>query len=217
MPHHCHYLLLCRPHPNTSTPQHPITPTCNKSQATPLDEACEVEGKVVCHMGRIRGEEGVSMDKLVHTMQKMTKQMESTKTMDRVTEMMEDVAITLDDAKPLLSQAVELVDQVKPLLDELKTTNLVSNVEVLTRVAAEAAEDIHRLQRLVLDDTNVNALKDAVVCVGGWVGVWKGCAQGVLHMDLVPLHYTQPLTDDVDADVGSHTVDHGGYWWAHRG
>ncbi len=146
----------------------------NTLQATPLDEACEVEGKVVCHMGRIRGEEGVSMDKLVHTMQKMTKQMESTKTMDRVTEMMEDVAITLDDAKPLLSQAVELVDQVKPLLDELKSTNLVSNVEVLTRVAAEAAEDIHRLQRLVLDDTNVNALKDAVVCCVDvdWVGLY---------------------------------------------
>lgn len=134
----------------------------------------------------------------------MTKQMESTKTMDRVTEMMEDVAITLDDAKPLLSQAVELVDQVKPLLDELRATNLVSNVEVLTRVAAEAAEDIHRLQRLVLDDTNVQALKDAVVRCG--VCVNKDF-DTIIQMTLTrTLDHIQSITGDIGGLTGDSKV-----------
>ena len=36
--------------------------------------------------------------------------------------------------------------QVTPLLAELRAGNLVGNLEALTRSAAEAAEDIHRLQ-----------------------------------------------------------------------
>jgi len=36
--------------------------------------------------------------------------------------------------------------QVTPLLADLRAGNLVGNLEALTRSAAEAAEDIHRLQ-----------------------------------------------------------------------
>lgn len=140
------------------TPQLPVP----EYTANPLDEYCEVEGKVVCHMGRIRGEEGVSMDALVHSMQKMTRLMEARGGMHKALGMMDDVADTLDDAKPLLTEAVALVQEVKPLLNELRESNLVGNIEALTRVAAEAAEDINKLQKLVLDDNNVKALKDSV-------------------------------------------------------
>ena len=42
--------------------------------------------------------------------------------------------------------------QVTPLLADLRAGNLVGNLEALTRSAAEAAEDIHRLQSEVRCD-----------------------------------------------------------------
>ncbi len=46
-------------------------------QANPLDDACEEEGQVVCHQGRIKGQPGVAMDDLVYLCTKLARQMDA--------------------------------------------------------------------------------------------------------------------------------------------
>lgn len=78
------------------------------------------------------------------------------------------------EARPLLREAAKLVEEVTPLLNELRSGGLVSNIEALTRTAADAAADIQALQAAVLTDENVRALRNSVLtlckCVRGICG-----------------------------------------------
>lgn len=139
------------------TPQLPIP----QYTANPLDEACEEEGKVVCHQGRIKGQRGVALDDLVYICTKIAREMDE-QGVDKVFETMQSATAAMEQAKPLLSRAVELSDEIVPLLQELRGGNLVGNVEALTQVAAEAAADIQRLQTEVLTEGNVKALRESV-------------------------------------------------------
>lgn len=139
------------------TPQVPVP----EYTANPLDEACESEGKVVCHQGRIKGERGVALDDLVYVCTKIAREMDA-QGVDKVFEAMEAARGVVADAQPLLARAVELSNEIIPLLTELRAGNLVGNVEALTQVAAEAAADIQRLQTEVLTESNVQALRESV-------------------------------------------------------
>ncbi len=54
-----------------------LASSCFRVQANPLDEACEEEGQVVCHQGRIKGQPGVAMDDLVYVCTKIARQMDA--------------------------------------------------------------------------------------------------------------------------------------------
>jgi ABC-type transporter Mla subunit MlaD len=140
------------------TPQMPIP----VYTANPLDEECETEGKVVCHQGRMKGQRGVALDDLVYICTKIAKEMDQ-QGVDKVFEAMATATSAMEEAKPLLQRAVELSDEIVPLLADLRSGNLVTNVEALTQVAAEAAADIQRLQTEVLTDNNVKALRESVL------------------------------------------------------
>lgn len=55
------------------TPQLPL-PAFSRG---PLDAGCEDEGAIVCHNGRIKGQQGVALDDLVYIMTRMARQMEA--------------------------------------------------------------------------------------------------------------------------------------------
>ena len=49
----------------------------DSSARGPLDAGCEDEGAIVCHNGRIKGQQGVALDDLVYIMTRMARQMEA--------------------------------------------------------------------------------------------------------------------------------------------
>lgn len=139
------------------TPQIPIP----EWKASPLEEECEQEGQIVCHQGRIKGNPGVAMDDLIYVSTKLMRQFDAAG-MDKTLEAIDTMTQAIEDARPLLHRAIEVADQVSPLLSELREGDLVGNVEALTRSAAQAAADIHRLQGEVLTDENVDALRSSI-------------------------------------------------------
>eukprot|EP01024_Parvocaulis_polyphysoides_P052263 TRINITY_DN5155_c0_g2_i5.p1 TRINITY_DN5155_c0_g2~~TRINITY_DN5155_c0_g2_i5.p1 ORF type:complete len:377 (-),score=49.12 TRINITY_DN5155_c0_g2_i5:256-1386(-) len=127
----------------------------------PLDPKCNEEGSIVCGGGTIKGYPGVALDDLVYICTKLANQMdaEGIEELSKKTQMLEDI---VNKAQPLVERAAELADEVIPLLGELRQGNLLDNIEALTRSAADAALDIQRLQKAVLDEANVQALREAV-------------------------------------------------------
>lgn len=59
-------------------------------------------------------------------------------------------------------QAAGLVEEITPLLRELRNRGVVDNLDVLTKSVAEATSHLEELQRAVLDEKNVSALRDSV-------------------------------------------------------
>lgn len=142
------------------TPRRPLPPP---GGASPLDAAaCEAEGVVVCHRGRIQGVPGVAMDDLVHVMTRMATKFEAADGVDRALDTAELACAALEDARPLLARAAALAEDVAPLLADLKAGGLLPSVESLAASAASAAADIRALQGDVLTPDNVAALRDAV-------------------------------------------------------
>mmetsp|Transcript_15027 Transcript_15027/g.45378 ORF Transcript_15027/g.45378 Transcript_15027/m.45378 type:complete len:407 (-) Transcript_15027:771-1991(-) len=139
------------------TPQEPIP----QWKASPLEKECEGEGQIVCHQGRIKGQPGVAMDDLIYISTKLMRQFDAVG-MDKFIEAAETATQAIEDARPLLHRATELADQVIPLLQELRAGDMVGNVEALTRSAAQAAADLHRLQNEVLTEDNVEAIRGSV-------------------------------------------------------
>eukprot|EP01025_Chloroclados_australasicus_P034030 TRINITY_DN3484_c1_g1_i1.p2 TRINITY_DN3484_c1_g1~~TRINITY_DN3484_c1_g1_i1.p2 ORF type:complete len:390 (+),score=24.42 TRINITY_DN3484_c1_g1_i1:46-1170(+) len=139
------------------TPQLPIPNYKNG----PLDSGCADEGSIVCNGGTIQGQPGVALDDLVYICTKLANQMDSSG-VEQLAEATQKLDEMVDKARPLIDQASQLADQVIPLLEELKQGSLLDNVEALTKSAADAAVDIQRLQQAVLDESNVQALREAV-------------------------------------------------------
>eukprot|EP01023_Acetabularia_acetabulum_P024614 TRINITY_DN23720_c2_g1_i1.p1 TRINITY_DN23720_c2_g1~~TRINITY_DN23720_c2_g1_i1.p1 ORF type:complete len:411 (-),score=47.85 TRINITY_DN23720_c2_g1_i1:959-2149(-) len=139
------------------TPGLPI-PTYQKG---PLDQGCADENQIVCNEGTIQGQPGVAMDDLVYICTKLAKQMD-TEGLDQITEATQMLEQMVEKARPLVDRASQLADEVIPLLGELRQGQLLDNVEALTKSAADAAHDIQRLQQAVLDESNVQALRESV-------------------------------------------------------
>eukprot|EP00877_Chromochloris_zofingiensis_P010287 jgi/Chrzof1/5511/Cz16g05280.t1 len=140
------------------TPQLPIP----EFTANPMDPRCEQEAAIVCHNGRIQGQQGVALDDMVYVMTKMARQMEA-EGVDKFFAAAEAATAAMEEATPLLEQATQLATEVTPLLKELREGGLINNLEHLTEAAANAAGDIQALQRAVLTDENVRALRTAVL------------------------------------------------------
>lgn len=80
-------------------------------QASPLDAACETEGKVVCHQGHIKGQPGVAMDDLVYIMTKMARNMEA-QGLDKMFDAAEAATAAIEEARPLIHRVTDLVEEV---------------------------------------------------------------------------------------------------------
>ncbi|CAD7702791.1 unnamed protein product [Ostreobium quekettii] len=139
------------------TPQLPLP----DFEAGPLSSDCDKDGKIVCHRGRIQGEQGVSLDDLVYICTKLARQMDADG-VDSMFKAAESLSEALDIAQPLILQAAGFVEEMTPLLADLRSGGLVGNVEALTKSVAEAASDIQLLQKAVLDDENIGAIRGAV-------------------------------------------------------
>eukprot|EP00879_Flechtneria_rotunda_P011844 GHRR01012371.1.p1 GENE.GHRR01012371.1~~GHRR01012371.1.p1 ORF type:complete len:310 (+),score=113.77 GHRR01012371.1:981-1910(+) len=141
------------------TPQLPL-PTY---KANPSDvAACEQEGAIVCNAGHIRGQQGVALDDMVYVMTRMARQMEE-EGIDKFFETAQAATVAIEEATPLLEEATHLVKEITPLLQELRQGGLMNNLDHLTEAAAGAAADIQALQKAVLTDDNVRALRTAVL------------------------------------------------------
>jgi len=158
----------------------PVAPLPPPGGASPLDAAaCEAEGAIVCHRGRIAGVPGVAMDDLVHVMTRMAKKFEAADGVDRALDTAELAAAALEDARPLLARAAQLADEVAPLLADLRAGGLLGSVESLASTAAAAAADVRALQGDVLTPDNVVALRDAVRCLTRTLEHVEGVARDV--------------------------------------
>eukprot|EP00775_Hariotina_reticulata_P007426 gene7426-7635_t len=141
------------------TPQLPL-PTYS---ASPLDvPGCESEAAIVCNNGHIRGQQGVALDDMVYVMTRMARQMEE-EGVDKFFEAAQAATAALEEATPLLEEATQLTKELTPLLQELREGGLMTNLDHLTEAAAGAAADIQSLQKAVLTDDNVRALRSAVL------------------------------------------------------
>ena len=139
------------------TPQLPVP----DYKSSPLDPDCKSEGSILCHQGRIEGEQGVSLDEMIYLCTKMARQMDGAG-MDSMLETAKAAEVLMKDAKPLLEQAVLIASEVAPLLKELREGGVVGNIEGLTAAATDAAKDIHALENEVLTKENIVALRDSV-------------------------------------------------------
>eukprot|EP00878_Enallax_costatus_P002541 GHUV01002723.1.p1 GENE.GHUV01002723.1~~GHUV01002723.1.p1 ORF type:complete len:393 (+),score=111.51 GHUV01002723.1:299-1477(+) len=141
------------------TPQLPL-PTY---KALPSDvTACEAEEAIVCSGGHIQGQQGVALDDMVYVMTRMARQMEE-EGIDKFFEAAQAATAAIEEATPLLEEATQLTKEITPLLQELREGGLMNNLDHLTEAAAGAAADIQSLQKAVLTDDNVRALRSAVL------------------------------------------------------
>lgn len=141
------------------TPQLPL-PTYT---ASPLELAgCEEEAAIVCNHGHIKGQQGVALDDMVYVMTRMARQMED-EGIDKFFEAAQAATAAMEEATPLLEEATQLTKEITPLLQELREGGLMANLDHLTEAAAGAAADIQSLQKAVLTDDNVRALRSAVL------------------------------------------------------
>ncbi|GMH33152.1 hypothetical protein BSKO_00986 [Bryopsis sp. KO-2023] len=139
------------------TPQLPVP----AHKSGPLDADCAQEDTIVCNGGKLQGEQGVSLDDLVYICTKLARQMDA-EGVDSMFRAADSLAEALDTARPLIRQAADLVHEITPLLRELRERGVVDNLDLLTKSVAEATQHLEELERAVLDEANVVALRDSV-------------------------------------------------------
>jgi len=139
------------------TPRPPI-PT---NTAGPLDPYFNKEGLIVCNRGRIKGEQGVSLDELVGIFTRLGRQMDEvsvTKTYD----LAERVASTIEEARPLLAKIEAMAGDIQPLLREVHEGGLLNEIERLTKVLADTSGDLRKLNSSILTPENTQLLQESV-------------------------------------------------------
>lgn len=140
------------------TPQPPIPePTVG-----PTNPKCSEEGLIVCDRERIAGQRGVSLDELVGICTKVAKEMDE-QGVSTIFEALDKFAALAEQAKPLVEKVNSMATDLKPMLTDLKDGELIKNLEQLSGVALEAAQDIKQLNSNVLSDGKSSVLlRDAV-------------------------------------------------------
>lgn len=130
--------------------------------ASPLDkEGCAKEGVLVCHRGRIQGQQGVSMDEFIAVCTRIAKLMDAGG-MKMMLATAESAAEIIEKSKPLLKQATMLAQEVTPIIEELNSRDVLGTVQDLTSSASKAVDDINHINKIILTEDNVLLLKEAV-------------------------------------------------------
>lgn len=127
----------------------------------PLDERCAEEGVIVCDRERIQGSQGVSLDELVAICTKIAKQVDQ-EGVHTLYEAVDKFVAVAEQAKPLLEKINVIAKDVSPLLADLSQGELLRNLEKLTKVASEAAQDLRELNNSILTKENIGLLRQSV-------------------------------------------------------
>ncbi|TKY46584.1 TRIGALACTOSYLDIACYLGLYCEROL 2 [Spatholobus suberectus] len=139
------------------TPCDPIpTPS-----AGPLDQECSKEGLIVCDREKIKGVQGVSLDELVRTYTRIGQDVEKIGVANSYS-LAERAASIIEEAKPLLAKIKAMAEDVQPLLTELRDSNLLKEVENLTRSLTQASEDLTRVNSSIMTPENTELIQKSI-------------------------------------------------------
>ncbi|KAJ0983999.1 hypothetical protein J5N97_002355 [Dioscorea zingiberensis] len=129
--------------------------------AGPLEPDCVKEGLIVCDKERVRGHEGVSLDKLVGIFTRLGREMEEIG-ITRGYILAEKVASVVQDAKPLLEKMEAMAEDIQPFLTEVRDSALLKDVENLMKTLSEATEDLRRVRSTVVSPENAELIRQSI-------------------------------------------------------
>ncbi|KAG4958864.1 hypothetical protein JHK87_035497 [Glycine soja] len=139
------------------TPRDPIpTPS-----AGPLDPECSKEALIVCDREKIKGIEGVSLDKLVGIFTRLGQDVEKIGIANSYS-LAERAASIIEEAKPLLIKMKAMAEDVQPLLTEVRDSGLLKEVETLTQSLTQATEDLRRVHSSIMTPENTELLQKSI-------------------------------------------------------
>jgi len=139
------------------TPRDPIpTPS-----AGPLDQECSKEALIVCDREKIKGIEGVSLDKLVGIFTRLGQDVEKIGIVNSYS-LAERAASIIKEAKPLLIKMKAMAEDVQPLLTEVRDSGLLKEVETLTQSLTQATEDLRRVHSSIMTPENTELLQKSI-------------------------------------------------------
>ncbi|KAM7279450.1 hypothetical protein ACFE04_006584 [Oxalis oulophora] len=139
------------------TPRDPMpTPSVG-----PLDPNCVKEGLILCDRQKMNGKQGVSLDALVGIYTRIGREMEEIGVVNTYA-LAERVAAVIEDAKPLLLKIKAMADDAQPLLAEVRDSNLLKEVESLTRSLTQSSEDLRRIHSSIMTPENTELIQKSI-------------------------------------------------------
>ncbi|XP_062208236.1 protein TRIGALACTOSYLDIACYLGLYCEROL 2, chloroplastic-like isoform X2 [Phragmites australis] len=126
----------------------------------PLDPDCSKEGLILCDKERMRGQQGVSLDALVGIFTRLGRDMEEIG-VSKSYKLAEKVASIMEEAQPLLTRIEALAEEIQPMLSEVRDSDLLKDVETITKGLADASGDL-RLKSSMLTPENSDLIKQSI-------------------------------------------------------
>ncbi|XP_027341326.1 protein TRIGALACTOSYLDIACYLGLYCEROL 2, chloroplastic isoform X1 [Abrus precatorius] len=139
------------------TPRDPIP----SPSAGPLDQECSKEGLIVCDKEKIKGYQGVSLDALVGIFTRLGQDVEKIGIANSYS-LAERAASIIEEAKPLLTKIKAMAEDVQPLLTEVRDSNLLKEVENLTRSLTQASDDLRRVHSSIMTPENTELIQKSI-------------------------------------------------------
>lgn len=139
------------------TPRDPIP----MPSTGPLDQECPKEGLILCDREKIKGYQGVSLDALVGIFTRLGRDVEKIGIANAYS-LAEQAALIIEEAKPLLTKIKAMAEDVQPMLTEVRDSNLLKEVENLTRSLTQASEDLRRVNSSIMTPENTELLQRSI-------------------------------------------------------
>ncbi|KAK7316603.1 hypothetical protein RJT34_00191 [Clitoria ternatea] len=139
------------------TPRDPIP----SPSTGPLDQECPKEGLIVCDREKIKGYQGVSLDALVGIFTRLGQDVEKIGIANSYS-LAERAASIIEEAKPLLTKIKAMAEDVQPLLAEVRDSNLLKEVESLTRSLTQASDDLRRVHSSIMTPENTDLIQKSI-------------------------------------------------------
>ncbi|XP_078436439.1 trigalactosyldiacylglycerol2 [Wolffia australiana] len=127
----------------------------------PLDEGCFKEGLIVCDRETIRGKQGVSLDELVGIFSRLGREMEEIG-VARSYALAEKVVAIAIEAQPLIAKVEAMLEEVHPMLSQVRQSELLKDVQSLTRTLADATQDLRTARSSMITSENGDLLKESI-------------------------------------------------------
>ncbi|CAO1940282.1 unnamed protein product [Urochloa humidicola] len=127
----------------------------------PLHPDCAKEGLILCDKDRIKGHQGVSLDALVGIFTRLGRDMEEIG-VSKSYKLAEKVASIMEEAQPLLTRIEALAEEIQPMLSEVRDSDLLKDVETITKGLADASGDLRRLKSSMLTPENTDLIKQSI-------------------------------------------------------
>lgn len=141
-----------------------ITPTLPipNAQWGPLDSGCEGEGLIVCDRGKIKGQQGVSMDELVGICTKLAREMERQNGVAQMFATTESAQRLMTTLQPLLREAAQIAQELRPMMQNVNEQGTLDTLETLAGKTSATVEDIRKLKATILTEENQELLRQSI-------------------------------------------------------